>query len=213
MLQSFARLQSLPAPARTLTLPWIPWRWTAVTWMAAEDWTIQRNHPRQMKGCLRWTLPSWTEKRTKSPSRQLGRTYFIISLNLEKTNVTQQRWGLTSCPKAWVILEGSLEILFLLSAGGALFHVPLSKSFCHCLLLTARCFVLGCFMSCLNPGRIVRLLSVRPLFSCHLYVFWVSSLSSSFHDRRCGIKKNLCFPCGILSSEVIYVLETSYLSN
>lgn len=75
-------------------------------------------------------------------------------------------------------------------AGSALFHVPLSKGFCHYPFLTARCFVLGCFMSCLNPGCIVRLLSVRPLFSCHLYFFWVSSLSSSIHDRCGGIKEN-----------------------
>lgn len=135
--------------------------------MAAEDWTIQRNHPRQMKGCLKWTLPSWTEKRMKSPSRQLGRTSFIISLNLEKNHVTRQRWGLTSCPKDWVILEGAYIPVFSWERSFSCFF--LSKSFCHYPLLTARCFVLGCFMSCLNPGRIVRLPSVRPLFSCHLY--------------------------------------------
>lgn len=69
--------KSQPALAQTLTAPWILWRWTAVTWTAAEDWMIQRNPPHQMRECLKWTLPSWTERRMKNPSRQLGTIYFL----------------------------------------------------------------------------------------------------------------------------------------
>lgn len=65
-------VQSQSAPAQTLTPPWILWKWTVVKWTEAEDWMIQRNRPPQRKGCSTWILHFWTERRMKSPSRQLG---------------------------------------------------------------------------------------------------------------------------------------------
>ncbi len=44
--------------------------------MVAEDWTTQRNPPPQMRGCLTWILPSWIERKMKSPSRLLGMKMF-----------------------------------------------------------------------------------------------------------------------------------------
>lgn len=83
-------VQSQSALAQTPTPPWILWRWTVVKWMAAEDWMIQRNRPPQRKGCSKWILLFWTERRMKSPSRLLGMNIMICS-HFDKVKISAPR--------------------------------------------------------------------------------------------------------------------------